>query len=239
MHNRGLDARILSFELKFTDSHEHSDKIHDFCGKQYGVLGKVLSEYLLAVDHEEIARKYEECRDDMRDAIDDVPSFDLAQRLINEYAVILLAGKVLAEHGVNIDIDGITAIMADNCKSIRESTDIAGKYYHHLVNYAVMYPYGEGIKKDERTNSVAFIDEFFLGILNDYGASNPDLVIKELDAAGYLFRRKKNSLKNRLRFNGTLANCYEIVLPKDDSDLDDDYMTLESILTYFEGVDES
>jgi|GEM_PF-2496138 len=239
MHNRGLDARILSFELKFTDSHEHSDKIHDFCGKQYGVLGKVLSEYLLAVDHEEIARKYEECRGDMRDAIDDVPSFDLAQRLINEYAVILLAGKVLAEHGVNIDIDGITAIMADNCKSIRESTDIAGKYYHHLVNYAVMHPYGEGIKKDERTNSVAFIDEFFLGILNDYGASNPDLVIKELDAAGYLFRRKKNSLKNRLRFNGTLANCYEIVLPKDDSDLDDDCMTLESILTYFEGVDES
>ena len=65
------------------------------------------------------------------------------------------------------------------------------------------------------------------------------LVIKELDSARYLLRRKKNSIKNRLRFNGTLVNCYEIILPKDDSVSDDGCMTLEYILTHFEGVDES
>ena len=239
MHNRGLDARVLSFELGFTDSRDHSDKIHDFCGKQYGILGKVLSEHLLTVDHEEIVQKYEECKDDMRNAIDDVSSFDLAERLINEYAVILLAGKALVKLGVNIDIDHITAIMVDNCSSIHETTDIANKYYQHLISYVVLHPYAEGIKKDETSNTVAFIDELFLRVLGDYGASNPDLVIKELDYAGYLLRRKKNSLKNRLRFSGTLVNCYEIVLPKDDSGLDDGCMTLEYILTHFEGVDES
>lgn len=239
MHNRGLDARVLSFELGFTDSRDHSDKIHDFCGKQYGILGKVLSEHLLTVDHEEIVQKYEECKDDMRNAIDDVSSFDLAERLINEYAVILLAGKALVKLGVNVDIDRITTIMADNCNSIRETTDIANKYYQHLISYVVLHPYAEGIKKDETSNTVAFIDELFLRVLGDYGASNPDLVIKELDYAGYLFRRKKNSLKNRLRFSGTLVNCYEIVLPKDDSGSDDGCMTLEYILTHFEGVDES
>ena len=239
MHNRGLDARVLSFELAFTDNREHSDDIHDFCNKNYGMLGKALSEQLLCADQDAMIQKYDDCKENMRNAIDDAESFDLAERLINEFAVILLAGEVLVELGVNIDIDGITAIMAENCNSIREATDIAGKYYHHLVNYAVLHPYAEGIKKDEQTGSVAFIDELFLRVLSDYGASNPDLVIKELDAAGYLFKRKRNARKNRLRFGGTLVNCYEILLPEDDAGSDDGCMTLEYILTHFEGIDES
>ncbi|MBR4628316.1 MAG: DUF927 domain-containing protein [Ruminococcus sp.] len=239
MHNRGLDARVLSFELAFTDNCEHSDDIRDFCNKNYGVLGKALSEQLLSADRDTITQQYDECKETMRNIIDDAESFDLAERLINEYAVILLAVKTLVELGVNIDIDGITAIMAENCNSIREATDIAGKYYHHLVNYAVLHPYAEGIKKDEQTGSVAFIDELFLRVLSDYGASNPDLVIKELDTAGYLFKRKRNARKNRLRFGGTLVNCYEILLPEDDAGSDDGCMTLEYILTHFEGIDES
>lgn len=175
----------------------------------------------------------------MRNAIEDAASFDLAERLINEYAVILLSAKVLVDFNINIDIDNIITIMTDNCNTLRETTDIANKYYHHLVAYAVLHPYAEGIKKDESNNTAAFIDELFLKVLSDYGASNPDLVIKELDDAGYLFRRKKNSLKNRLRFNGILVNCYEIVLPENDSASDDGCMTLEYILTHFEGVDES
>lgn len=239
MHNKGLDARLLSFELKFTDDREHSDSIHDFCGKQYGILGKTISEYLLTVDREELLQSYEECRDDMRNALDDTASFDLAERLVNEYAAILLAGKELIKLGVNIDIDSIVTIMTDSCNELRARTNIAEKYYQHLINYVVMHPYAEGIKKDEANNTAAFIDELFLRVLGDYGASNPDLVIKELDSAGYLLRRKKNSIKNRLRFNGTLVNCYEIILPKDDSVSDDGCMTLEYILTHFEGVDES
>lgn len=239
MHNKGLDARLLSFELKFTDDREHSDNIHDFCSKQYGILGKTLSEYLLTVDRGELLQNYEECIDDMRNAIDDVTSFDLAERLVNEYAVILLAGKELIKLGVNIDIDSIVTIMTDSCNELRARTNIAEKYYQHLINYFVMHPYSEGIKKDEESNTVAFIDEFFLRVLSDYGASNPNLVIKELDAAGYLFRRKKNALKNRRRFgNSILANCYEIILPSDGSGSDDDCMTLEYILTHYEGVDE-
>lgn len=239
MHNKGLDARVLSFQLKFTDNREHSDKIHEFCGKQYGILGKALSEFLLSANREEMLHRYEECRETMRNAIEDAASFDLAERLVNEYAVILLAGRALSDFGVNIDLDAVTTIMTENCSTLRETTDIANKYYQHLVAYAVLHPYAEGIKKDESNNTAAFIDELFLKVLSDYGASNPDLVIKELDDAGYLFRRKKNSLKNRLRFNGILVNCYEIVLPENDSASDDGCMTLEYILTHFEGVDES
>lgn len=171
MHNRGLDARLLSFELAFTDNAAQSDAINKYCNKYYGILGKAMAEHLLSAEPDEIALQYDACKASMRNAIDNAASFDLAERLINEYAVILLAGEVLVELGVNIDIDGITAIMAENCNSIREATDIAGKYYHHLVNNAVLHPYAEGIKKDEQTGSVAFIDELFLRVACGYGGS--------------------------------------------------------------------
>lgn len=239
MHNKGLDARLLSFELKFTDDREHSDKIHDFCGKNYGVLGKALSEYLLSADREAILQKYEQCRDTMRNAIGDTDRFDLTERLLGEYALILLSAKVLADMSVTIDTESVIALLVENHSSICEKTNIAEKYYQHLVTYAVMHPYAEGIKKDETNNTAAFIDELFLKILKDHGASNPDLVIRELNDAGYIFRRKKNALKNRLRFSGTLVNCYEIILPMDDPQSDDGCMTLKYILTHYEGLDES
>ena len=239
MHNRGLDARLLSFELKFTDDREHSDRIHAFCGKNYGILGKALSEYLLSTAPDAVAAMYANCKNTMRDAIDDAATFDLSERLINEYAVILLAATVLADFGFHMDMNGIIAILSANCSDIRERTDIAMKYYNHLVSYTILHPYTDGIKKDESTNTIAIIDELFLSILARFGATNTDLVIKELDAAGYLFRRKQSALKNRLRFNGTLANCYEIVLPPNDEASDEDCPTLEFILTHYEGLDES
>ena len=110
-----------------------------------------------------------------------------------------------------------------------------------FLTYTALNPYKEGLKRieDTNTNTVAIIEEAFRGILKSYGATNTALVIKELDKAGYLHRRKPNSIKNRLRFNGVLQSCYEIVLPEDDSESDDGCMTLEYILTHFEGVDES
>ena len=160
-------------------------------------------------DSETSAKHFKE----LLDAIPETEYFDLTERLINEYALLLLAAKVLSDHGVAMDVEGITAILTENHGSIREKTNVADKYYQHLVTYAAMHPYQEGIKKNEANHTVAFIDELCLRILSEYGASNTDLVVKELDAAGYLLRRKKNALKNRQRFNGTLVNCYEIILP--------------------------
>ncbi len=239
MHNAGLDARMFSFSLQFTDSAEHSDRINKFSKKYYGILGKALSEHLLSADHDSIMQQYDECRDTMRNSLGSLDGFRMAERLINEYAVILLAGQALLDFGANIDLDAVTAIMVENSRTLRIETNIAEKYYQHLLAYVAMHPYAEGIKKDETSNTAAFIDELFLWVLCDYGASNTDLVIKELDAAGYLFRRKKNSIKNRLRFNGTLVNCYEIKLPEADCASDEGCMTLEYILTHFEGLDES
>ena len=239
MHNAGLDARIFSFSLQFTDSSEHSDSISKFSKQYYGILGKVLSEHLLSADRGEIMQQYNECRDAMRNMIGDTVDFRLAERVINEYSVILLAGKVLQAFGVNIDLDAVTAILIDNSRTLRTETNVAEQYYRHLLAFVALHPYHTGIKKDESCNSVAFVDEVFLEILAGYGATNSDLVIDELNKAGYLVRRKANSLKNRRRFNGTLVSCYEIKLPEDNTSADDNSMTLEYILTHYEGLDES
>lgn len=140
MHNKGLDSRLLSFELKFTDSREHSDLIHEFCGKNYGILGKTLSEYLLSANSENIIEIYEECKEFLRSAIDDEFRFDLTERIINEYALILMSARVLADFGVNMDTEGITNILTANHNEIRSATDVADKYYQHLVAYAVIHP---------------------------------------------------------------------------------------------------
>ena len=129
--------------------------------------------------------------------------------------------------------------MTENYNSVRETTDIAEKYYQHLVNYVALHPYADGIKKDEETNTVAYIDELFLRVLESYGASNSDLVIHELDKAGYISRPAGRGLKKRRRINGPLTNCYEIYLPPVDSESDEGGMTLEYILTHYKGLDES
>lgn len=239
MHNAGLDARIFSFSLQFTDSSEHSDSISKFSKQYYGILGKVLSEHLLSADRDEIMQQYNECRDVMRNMIGDTVDFRLAERVINEYSVILLAGQVLQAFGVDIDLDAVTAILIDNSRTLRTETNVAEQYYRHLLAFVALHPYHTGIKKDESCNSVAFVDEVFLEILAGYGATNSDLVIDELNKAGYLVRRKANSLKNRRRFNGTLVSCYEIKLPEDSTNADDNSMTLKYILTHYEGLDES
>lgn len=95
----------------------------------------------------------------------------------------------------------------------------------------------DGTKKLESDNTVAIIDELFIKILEDHGASNPDLVIDELIESGYLNRRKSGAKKNRLRFNGVIKNCYEIKLPEN-SESDEDHMSLEYVLTHFEGLEE-
>ena len=240
MHNKGLDARLLSFELKFTDDRQHSDNIHEFCNKNYGILGKALSEYLLSVDPETIVILYDECREAMRDSIDEAEYFDLTERLVNEYALILLSARVLIDFGVCIDIKGITDIMAKNHGEIQERSNIAEKYYQHLLAYMVMHPYAEGIKKTAENDIIAFIEPLFKKILIEHGASNTDLVIRELATAGHIRKCNNNkAFKNHRRFNGIRQACYDIYLPKDDSELYEDCTTLEYVLTHFEGLDES
>ncbi len=240
MHNKGLDARLLSFgDLRYTDSRDHSDRIHDFCNRNYGILGKNLAEYLLKAQPDEITNKYNKCKESLRTAIGERMFFDLTERLVNEYALILTAATILSEFNIKIDIEGVTALLTDNHREIAERSNIAEKFYNHIMTYVALNPFSTALKIDQSKNTVAIIDETFLKILTSHGASNTELVIKELDAAGYIYRRKHNSIKNRLRFNNVLTSCYELYMPTEGSDEMEEYTSLEYILTNYEGIDKS
>ncbi|MDD6269867.1 MAG: DUF927 domain-containing protein [Oscillospiraceae bacterium] len=237
MHNRGLDTRILSFMLKFTDSREHSDSIHEFCRSNYGILGKALSKHLINASPNNIFERYDGHRKSLRETLTEAAAFGIAERLINEYSIIMLAADILTDFGVAIDLDSIKTIITDNLEAVRSKADTAERYYDHIISYIIMHPHMDGTKKLESDNTVAIIDELFIKILEDHGASNPDLVIDELIESGYLNRRKSGAKKNRLRFNGVIKNCYEIKLPEN-SESDEDHMSLEYVLTHFEGLEE-
>lgn len=238
MHNKGLDARLLSFnDLRYTDSSEHSEQIHNFCVSNYGILGKTLAEYLINTQPEKIVEIYTNCKDSIRKAIGEGMFFELTERLINEYALILMSANILTDFGIKIDIKGVIDILVENHNEIAERSNIAEKYYNYLMNYVAMNPFSSSIKIDNNKNTVAFIDETFLKVLTSHGASNTDLVIKELDAEGYIYRRKEKSIKNRLRFNGTLVNCYEIYRPTKEENQKENN-SLEFILENYEGIEE-
>lgn len=236
MHNKWLDARLLSFSLKFTNDRVHSDQIHEFCGKNYGILGKALSEYLLGVDSENIVKIYEDCNDQMRNAIEDTTYFDLTERLVNAYGLILMAAKVLSDFGFSIDRTKIRYILIENHREIAERSNIAERFYHHIMAYVAMNPFSTSIKMDESKNVVAILEETFNKILIDHGATNTRLVIKELGNARYLHRSKDHTLKCRRQFNKTLTNCYDVYMPTEEAE---SQTPLESVLTNFEGMDET
>ena len=76
-------------------------------------------------------------------------------------------------------------------------------------------------------------------LLQNHGATNIKLVVDELIDRGYLIRGSKRTPKSRLRFNGTLADCYILKLSKQNGRVVNGGITLGYILENYEGLDES
>ena len=237
--NKGLEPRCLSFGgLQYTDSREHSEQIHDFCRKHYGVIGKAISEHLLSAEPAEIEKQYDSCRDRLRTMIGN-DSFDLTERLINEYALILQSALILKTFGVAIDETAVAEILTDNHSEIALNCNIADRYYSYLMAYVAANPFSTALKVDQSNGTVAIIYTMFDSLLQKHGATNIKLVVDELIDSGYLIRGSKRTPKRRLRFNGNLADCYILTLPKQNGRVVNGGITLGFILENYEGLDET
>lgn len=215
MQNKGLRVRCLNFEnLQYTDSREHAEKIHDFCVEYYGILGKKISEYFLNISPDEIMETYNDCRNELRKIFSE-ESFDLTERLINEYALFTLSARILGEFEIKIDYDGILDILANNHKAIAVSSNIAENCYHYLLSYITRNIYNSGIKIDETNKRAIIIDTLFEEILMKAGVHDVKLAVKELCDNGYILRQKPNARKSRLRINSVLVSCYQLDISND------------------------
>lgn len=222
MQNKGLSIRCLNFEnLQYTDSREHAEKIYDFCVEYYGILGRKISEYFINISPDEIMETYNDCRNELRKIFSD-ESFDLTERLINEYALFTLSARILGEFKIEIDYDGIVDILANDHKAISISSNIAENCYHYLISYITRNIYNSGIRIDETNKRAIIVDTLFEEILMKAGVHDVKLAVRELCDNGYIIRQKPNGRKSRLRINSVLVSCYQLDLSNVAIDLEYD-----------------
>lgn len=212
IQNKGLSIRCLNFEnLQYTDSREHAEKIHDFCVECYGILGRKISEYFVNISSDEIMETYNDCRNELRKIFSE-ESFDLTERLINEYALFTLSARILGKFKIKINYDGIIDILTNNHKAISISSNIAENCYHYLISYITRNIYNSGIRIDETNKRAIIVDTLFEEILMKAGVHDVKLAVKELCDNGYIIRQKSNARKSRLRINSVLVSCYQLDL---------------------------
>lgn len=206
--HHGLAVRLNVYHnLAYTLSREHAEKIHEFASENYGVIGRMLSDYLIQKDDGEVLDYFNQCRNYLKEKIgSDI--CNLTERLVNQYSIILVTGELLEEFGLKVDTEKIADIMLEHHKGVTKSTDIAKNAYEVLMNYISRNPYNPGIKIIEKNQEIAIVESLFREILNKGGYRDIKTVVDELDAKKYTKRREKNRKKVKLSVNGNQCYCY-------------------------------
>lgn len=210
-HNRhqGLAVRLHKYyNLPFTKSRDHAEAIHRFCSENYGIIAyRTVCWVMCDAEEEDIFSYYDAQRDYVRKLIGS-GTCSLSERLINQYAVILLSAEMLSNMGVAAEADKIAAILLEHHSAVAKATDRAKNAYEVLMTYISRNPYNTGIKNMEDKHEAAISDTLFADILRKNGFRDIKIVADELDAKGYTKRRERNRKKVKLSLNGNSCYCY-------------------------------
>lgn len=158
-------------------------------------------------EEEDIFSYYDAKRDYVRKLIGS-GTCSLSERLINQYAVILLSAEMLSNMGVAAEVDKIAEILLEHHSAVAKATDLAKNAYEVLMTYISRNPYNTGIKNMEDKHEAAISDTLFADILRKNGFRDIKIVADELDAKGYTKRRERNRKKVKLSLNGNSCYCY-------------------------------
>jgi len=216
--HQGLAVRLHKYHnLAYTLDKNHAEMVHKIACENYGIIAKAMSEYLMSDEADEIETYYNECKDYMRELIDkDICS--LSERLINQYAVIILSAELMAETGLEVNSEKIAELLLEHHKTIVKTTDLARNAYEVLMNFISRNPYNTGIKMIEDKKEVAVVESLFVEILNKNGFRDIKTVVDELDSQHYTKRREKNRKKVKLSINGNSCFCYLLDTSKFEDD---------------------
>lgn len=175
--NLGLGVRMMNLEnYVYTKNSIHSDEIKTFARLNYGIVGNLVSDYLLKADSAEIKKKFEE----IKQAIAKEPELNkcsLTDRLLLNYALILQTSAILNELEILIDTDGIWRICIDNHNKISESAEPGKNAVIRLFNYiASNYKQLKGIKWTANKEGVpCYAYQFNMEKVNEaFGKINDD-----------------------------------------------------------------
>lgn len=214
--NGGMAVRVHAMEnLSFTSSKEHAEEISWFASRNFGIVGKLFTDYLLSGKAGNLEQRYATAVKDMENFCKEHKS-GYTDRLVKTYALTLTAAKLLLEIGVKIDRDAVAEIMAEHNAMVASEQNLAGNAFRAIVAYRTRNPYSCGIREfkgDNAVTAIAVEDSLMCDLLTKAGFHDVKVVMKELDKAGYLLRQGKGAgLKSKLTINGNICYCYKIDL---------------------------
>ncbi len=208
--NLGIVARVITLDhLTYTTDSSHSEQIKTFAGKNYGLIGKLLSDYLILADSAEILEEYEAARTDLLNEITEKCS--LTERLTMNYALIITTSQILNRLGVLTNTD----VIKQMCVILHEEVSAAANPGRNLVikifNYICCeYKNLKGIKwtttKDGIPKKVEIIETTFENIISKCGVTEPKTAVKHLLDEGYIIRPEAGRIKAKLSIDG--VSCY-------------------------------
>lgn len=217
--NLGLGVRMLNLEnYAYTKDSIHSDEIKTFARMNYGIVGNLVSDYMLKADSAEVRKKYEE----IKQTITKEPELNkcsLTDRLLLNYALIVQTSAILNELGIIIDTDGIWRICIDNHNKISESAEPGKNAVIKLFNYiASNYKNLKGIKwttnKEGIPSKAAIIETTFEDIIKKCEINDYKAAVKHLDSEGYLIRQSRGRIKSKLNIDGVPCYAYQFDMEK-------------------------
>lgn len=217
--NLGLGVRMLNLEnYVYTKNSTHSDEIKTFARLNYGIVGNLISDYLLKADSAEIKKKFEEIKQTIAKE-PELHKCSLTDRLLLNYTLILQTSAILNELGILIDTDGIWRICIDNHNKISESAEPGKNAVIRLFNYiASNYKQLKGIKwtanKEGIPSKVAVIETTFEDIMKKCEIKDCKSTVKHLDSEGYLIRQSKGRIKSKLSIDGVPCYAYQFDMEK-------------------------
>lgn len=216
--NLGLGVRIINLDdYTYTKNSRHADEIKTFAGTNYGIVGKLISEYLLHSDSKKALANYEI----IKQAISENPKLEkcsLTDRLILNYALILHTAHILQNIGISVDIEALQNICVEVHNKLSESAEIGKNTIHAIFNYIASHPQLQGIKwtttQSGKPLKVAINEITFGEILEKCGISDMKGAIKHLDKEKYLIRQSTDRIKSKLNIDGISCYAYQFNIAK-------------------------
>ena len=142
-------------------------------------------------------------------------------RLVDIYALTYLTANILCKLGLEIDSDGVTAVMQEQNKVISCEHNLANNALQAIQAYVAGHENSTEINRYCTGNvitSVAITESLTAKILAEAGFKDLKTTIKEIDKAGYLIRQGKgkvNGLKSKLNINKVPVICYQFKFDSD------------------------
>ncbi len=214
--NGGRAVRVHNAEyFSYTLDSSHADAIEEFANNNYGVLGRMFTDWLIA-HRGKLKDNYEKMKGIMRKVTSDSPN-DYTERVLKSYGLTYLTAKILCQLGVEIDCTGVAEIMQEQNEMISSEYNMSDNALTAIKNYTIDHMFDAKLKvytkKMKPANSISSEDivtsvvmpvDLTKTILARAGFKDYKAAVREIDRDGFLRRQgngKRNGLVSKITIN--------------------------------------